>query len=216
LLKGTPAGYNLLVPSVKGTQVEADLLQAVLARKDGAWVSFYDRYERLVLACIRRVYQRYHVNCPQEDLEDLANTVCLQLVRDDYKKLRQYDPERGYKISSWLGLIATNVALDALRRRGPSTYSLDDEDGPITEQPADVPAPDEVSMQNEQIQLLNSAIARLSPMEQQFLRYYYQDGLEPEEIAAQMGISVNTVYSRKNKVRNNLLRIIRALERSAV
>ena len=39
--------------------------------------------------------------------------------------------------------------------------------------------------------------------------YYYVQELEPELIARLMSISVNTVYSRKNKIREKLRTIVR-------
>jgi DNA-directed RNA polymerase specialized sigma24 family protein len=38
--------------------------------------------------------------------------------------------------------------------------------------------------------------------------YYYLQGLEAEVIARLMSISVNTVYSRKNKIREKLRMIV--------
>ena len=66
----------------------------------------------------------------EEDVEDLVSATALNIVKDDYKKLRAFDATRGYKLSSWIGLIATNTAHDALRRRAPtevwSAVALDD------------------------------------------------------------------------------------------
>lgn len=187
---------------------ELALLEAVLAERNGAWNEFFRRYERLMAACIRRVHSRYGVPCASEDLDDLIANVCLQLVRDDYQKLRLYDATRGYRLSSWVGLIATNAAHDALRRRGPPTYSIDEGNLHWTERPAEDPSPSEVLLLREQAETLNRAVAQLSPGEQLFLRYYYQEQRTPEEIAVLLGVSINTVYSRKNKVRASLKRVI--------
>lgn len=187
---------------------EQDLLQDVLARKPDAWTEFYRRYERLIIACVRRVLNRYAVPCPPEDLEDLLNTVCLELLRKDFKKLRAYDPERGYKLSSWVGLIATNAAHDSLRRRGPTMHSLDAEEQNWHDATDPAPSPSELALLRERQDLLNEAVEHLSPGERAFLRHYYQEGLDPAEIAELLGISVNTVYSRKNKVRANLRKVV--------
>src|SRR3954469_13832929 len=98
---------------------DTDLVKAVLAGEPAAWPTFYAKHERLVYSCIRKVLYRYHAQYNDEDLEDLASATALNIVKDDFKKLRMFDPNRGYKLSSWVGLIATNTAHDALRRRGP-------------------------------------------------------------------------------------------------
>lgn len=189
-------------------QQELALLRAVVDREAGAWLRFYRRYERLIIACVRRVLHRYTASTTPEDLEDIVNNVCLDLVRDDYKKLKAYDPERGYKVSSWVGLISTNIAHDALRRRGPAHFSLDDPDYSVPEAPDPSPSPMETAVKREQLDAVNAAISLLSPGEQIFVHYYYGEGLDPAEIAEILGISVNTVYSRKNKVRANLKKLL--------
>ncbi|MBW2730757.1 MAG: sigma-70 family RNA polymerase sigma factor [Deltaproteobacteria bacterium] len=189
-------------------QQELLLLRAVTHRKAGAWLRFYRRYDRLIIACVRKVLHRYTATTTPEDLEDIVNTVCLDLVRDDYKKLKAYNPDRGYKVSSWVGLIATNTAHDALRRRAPVHLSLDDPDHSIPEAPDPAPSPMDTAVKHEQLNAMNVAIAGLSPGEQIFVHYYYGEGLEPTEIAEILGINVNTVYSRKNKVRANLSKLL--------
>src|SRR5437879_1813441 len=92
------------------TMPEEELLGAVLAREAGAWGGFYTRYERLIISCLRKVLHRYTAWSTEEDIEDMVNTVCLNLVKDDYHKLKSFDVTRGYKLSSWVGLIATNTA----------------------------------------------------------------------------------------------------------
>ena len=55
---------------------------------------------------------------------------------------------------------------------------------------------------------LRAAIAQLSPSDRLFMDYYYIQELDPEVIARLMSISVNTVYSRKNKIREKLRIIV--------
>jgi RNA polymerase sigma-70 factor (ECF subfamily) len=193
---------------------EDELLAAVIAKQPGAWAGFYKRYDRLIITCIRKVLHRYTALYGEEDLEDMASTVCLNLVKDDYHKLRAFDPTRGYKLSSWVGLIATNTAHDALRRREPihqridAGHDADDDAPPVQFADREAPLPGDSLEAREEWEALAAAIRELSPSDQQFLSLYYEQELEPEEIAKRLGISVNTVYSRKNKVREKLRRIV--------
>ena len=52
---------------------------------------------------------------------------------------------------------------------------------------------------------LNALLADFSERDRRFVELYYGAGLLPEEVAAAMGISVKTVYSKKNKLRTKLL-----------
>src|SRR4030095_3207082 len=70
---------------------EAELVAAVLAGEPAAWPTFFARYERLIISCIRKVLFRYHAHHNEEDLEDLVSATALNLVKDDYKKLRTFD-----------------------------------------------------------------------------------------------------------------------------
>jgi RNA polymerase sigma-70 factor (ECF subfamily) len=164
----------------------------------------------LVVSCIRKVMRRYGAAFNEEDIEDLVSATALNIVKDDYKKLRAFDPSRGYKLSSWLGLIATNSAHDALRRRGPtemwSAVALDDT-APVPLQ-SEHPLASETLESQDQARELRAAIAQLSPSERLFMDYYYVQELDPETIARLMSISVNTVYSRKNKIREKLRIIV--------
>ncbi len=192
---------------------DGDLVRAVIAREPAAWPTFFAKYERLVLACIRRALRRYGAAHGEEDIEDLASQTAFNLVKDDYKKLRTFDPGRGYKLSSWVGLIATNTALDALRRRGPtdvwSAASLDDTDPIVPTLASGESGPADALAQKDEVRLVRAAIDELSDVDRLFLEYYYVDELEPDQIARLMGISLNTVYSRKNKIREKLARHVR-------
>jgi RNA polymerase sigma-70 factor (ECF subfamily) len=187
-----------------------ELVQAVLSREPAAWPSFFAKFERLVASCIRKVMLRYGAHFNEEDLEDLVSATALNILKDDYKKLRAFDASRGYRLSSWVGLIATNTAHDALRRRAPtevwSAVALDDT-APLKLE-SDAALASEVLEADDQLRELRGAIAQLSPSDQLFVDYYYVQELEPEVIARLMSISVNTVYSRKNKVREKLRLIV--------
>jgi RNA polymerase sigma-70 factor (ECF subfamily) len=189
---------------------DEELIAAVLAREPAAWPTFFAKYERLVMSCIRKVMRRYRAPFNDEDIEDLVSATALNIVKDDYKKLRSFDAKKGYKLSSWIGLIATNSAHDALRRRAPtevwSAAALDDT--------APLQLESEAQLASESLEAedrsreLQAAIAQLSPSERLFMDYYYVQELEPEVIARLMSISINTVYSRKNKIREKLRIIV--------
>jgi RNA polymerase sigma-70 factor (ECF subfamily) len=189
---------------------DEELIQAVLAREPAAWPTFFAKYERLVASCIRKVMLRYGAHFNDEDLEDLVSATALNILKDDYKKLRSFDATRGYKLSSWVGLIATNTAHDALRRRAPtevwSAVALDDT-APLKLE-SDEALASEVLEADDEMRELRGAIAQLSASDQLFVDYYYVQELDPEVIAQLMSISINTVYSRKNKVREKLRLIV--------
>jgi RNA polymerase sigma-70 factor (ECF subfamily) len=187
---------------------DGELLAAVIAHEPGSWHAFYRRYERVIIGCVRNALRRYQAFFSDEDVEDIVNTVCLNLVKDDYKKLRTFDAGRGYRLSSWIGLIATNTTLDALRRRDPTHTALDADEALQQEVADRAGSPRDLLERRQQWQALVDAIRALPEVDQRFIELYYDDELSPEEIAVRLGITVNTVYSRKNKVREKLRKLL--------
>jgi RNA polymerase sigma-70 factor, ECF subfamily len=199
---------------------DEELLRAVLAREPGAWAAFYARFERLIGACVRKILDRYTALATPEDVEDMLSNVCLNLVKDDYRRLRLYDPGRGYKLSSWVGLIAMNTARDALRRRDPIHDPLpgegrDDDDGPSRDIADGAPDPGLQVEGRERWRAFMAAVRDLDDTERTFLVLTYEQELEPEEIARRMGINVATVYSRKSRLRDKLRRLVEETDEKA-
>jgi RNA polymerase sigma-70 factor (ECF subfamily) len=190
---------------------DRQLVAAVIRGAPLAWPAFQTRFERLMRACVRRTLRWYGVRSTDTDLEDLLSAICLNIVKDDYRKLRMFDPARGYRLSSWVGLIATNTAIDALRRREPEHASTDDPMGQAHEVPSGTPTPFDDMHRREEAVLLAAAIDQLSDGDRLFLEYYFEHEMEPSVIAKRMGITVATVYSRKNKVREKLRVVVARL-----
>jgi RNA polymerase sigma-70 factor (ECF subfamily) len=183
---------------------DAALLGAVLGKDERAWRELLRRFRGLLFRCINKVAYRYEAHLSNEDANEIFGDVCINLLRDDMRKLRAYDPARGSKLGSWLGLIAMNTAYDYLRatRRRPRTAGLDD--GGASERPAQDPSALEALLAKERWGYLAALLDDFSARDRRFVELYYGQGLQPDEVAAAMRISVKTVYSKKNKLRNRL------------
>ena len=192
-----------------------DLLQAVLGKDDRAWQELLRRFRALIFRCIARVACRYHALVGNEDINEIFSEVCLSFLRDDMRKLRAYDPSRGSRLGSWLGLLAINATYDFLRQatRRPALVHLDPLDGqssdPLCEQPAQGPSALDDLIEKERWGLLNGLLADFSSRDRRFIELYYGNGLAPEEVATVMGISVKTVYSKKHKLHMRLAQLAR-------
>ncbi len=191
------------------------ILCAVLGRDEPAWHELLRRYRPLIFRCILRVCKRYGATVGNEDINEIFGDVCVNLLRDDMHKLRAYDPARGARLSSWLGLLAINAAHDFLRQslRRPALVHLQPADGqrsdPLSEQPAEGPSALDRLIEEERRLLLDRLLSDFSTRDRHFVDLYFKSGLSPEEVAAEMGISVKTVYSKKNKVRMRLFQLAR-------
>jgi RNA polymerase sigma-70 factor (ECF subfamily) len=191
---------------------ERQLLQRMFRGEPSAWNDFCRQHESLLVGCVLGVLRRYSARFTQADLADLVGEVWLTLLRDDCRKLRLYDAERGYRLSSWVGLIATNCTIDQLRMRQVDTAYLEDLSGGAEHLLVDPERPDRPLEQRQAATLARLALDRLSSEERRFVLSCFHEERPPAELASEMGVSINTIYSRKFKIRQKLARIVATLD----
>ncbi len=137
--------------------------------------------------------------------DDLAEDVFQNTFVQVFLKIRQYEPGRPAR--PWLYAIATNQAIDALRRknrriadRPADTISAPDEEGeprPLFELlPSSTEAPPEVAERGEQAERVRAAVSRLPELLRQAVLLVYFQGLKYQDAADILGIPVGTVKSR--------------------
>jgi len=188
------------------TWSETELLERLLASDANAWRELNQRYARLVTSCIQRVVARFSKRVSVDAVEEIYATFSLKLLANDKHKLRSFEPSRGNKLGTWLGMLATHCAYDYLRsvRREPSSVCLTEAES-LTSESHD---PCESAVLSERAQLVRELLADFSEKDRQFVTLYYQDGLSPEHVAERLGISVKTVYSKKHKIQRKLSEIV--------
>ncbi len=206
--------------SVPGSEVLAAdwsdevLLAQMLERAPDAWREFHRRFDRLVYRCIHKVTSRFPNSVGAEDVREIYAQFLFGLTHREMHKLRTYDRERGNKLSSWVGLLATNAAWDYLRSvaRQPQTTELAAAEN-VGQADAD---PYEHLLEKERWGCVNDTLRTFSAKDQTFVRLYYMDGLTPEQVAEEMCISVKTVYSKKHKIRCRLERALSPMMRETM
>jgi RNA polymerase sigma-70 factor, ECF subfamily len=186
---------------------DAALLERVLAHDERAWTELVRRYRGLIFRCIMKVTGRYASVLSSEDTAEIFADVCVNLLRDDMHKLRAYDPTRGSKLGSWLGLIAIHTAYDFLRANARHPM-LDRLDG-APERESGEPGPEEHAIAHERWGHVGRLLESFTDRDRTFVELYFARGLAPEVVAQAMNISVKTVYSKKNKIRTKLERMAR-------
>ena len=152
---------------------ESEIIKAVI---DG-----HDRYAELV--------ERYHVgliiHCERivrdrDDAEDIAQEAFVKA----YLEIRKYDPDKS-RFSTWLYKIATNLALDHLRKQ---KRKMNVED---VEALAEATMP--TYLEDEEREELRKAVESLVPPEyRRVIEAYYWDGKSYQEIAELEGVPLNT------------------------
>ena len=181
---------------------DASLVRELLADDPRAWREFNTRFSRLVLSTISRVTARFSGVVSQEDMREIYATFCVQLLANDKLKLRSFDPERGNKLSTWLGLLASHTAYDFLRsaRREPRRAAISEAEGLSST----MPDPCETALMRERADQVSQLLSHFTDKDRAFIQLYFGDGLAPESVAERLNISVKTVYSKKHKIQARL------------
>src|SRR5678809_958208 len=185
---------------------DRELLRCVLRSDARGWAELLRRFRPLIYRCLTKVTLKYAA-LGTADVDEIFADVLMQLVRDDMHKLRIYNPARGTKLGSWIGMISVNAAYDHLRSAGRRPL-LDKVDGVLDPHEECDRTPLDQLIEKERWEHLNSLLSDFSDKDRTFVELYYQRGMEADEIAVEMQISLKTVYSKKHKIRAHLVRCL--------
>jgi RNA polymerase sigma-70 factor, ECF subfamily len=181
---------------------DLDLVKGLVSNDAAAWQALTFRYGRLIQSCIHRVIARFPGVVRADDAAEVNSILYVQLLANDRNKLRSFDPERGCKLGTWLGLLATHSAYDYLRsvRKVPRAVELTEAE----DLASDTPDPVEVTLRGERAARVSDVLSDFTSKDREFVDLYFGEGLDPDEVARRMGISVKTVYSKKHKIQRRL------------
>jgi RNA polymerase sigma-70 factor (ECF subfamily) len=183
-------------------ETDDDLIAGMLANDPPAWREFQTRYDRLIHRCITKVTRRFASIVSADDVREVYATFYVSLLANDMHKLRSFDPARGNRFSSWIGLLAINAAYDYLRslKREPQKECISE----ALDLACDTPDPFELTCEYERATIAQKTLADFSEKDRTFAALYFGEGMDPQDVADAMNISVKTVYSKKHKIQSRL------------
>ena len=153
-----------------------------------------EAFEALVAAYRRRVFGiAYAIVGSRAAAEDVAQEVFVKL----WKSLGSYDGRA--QLSTWIYAITRNAAISALRKERPTSSLSDDAvraEAEARAAVADEPRADDATLWR--------AVAALPAAQRQAVILYYQDERPVEEVAAMLGMPVNTVKTHLHRARARL------------
>lgn len=182
---------------------DAPLVAALIAGDERAWRVFHERHSCTMLDAIAGVRNRFPHLIGADDMRDIYAELCLQLLANDKRRLRQFDPSRGTPLRAWLGVLARHAAFDFLRmrRRQPTVRWHGEEARRLDAQEGEAPDAIDLCCARERVRLFAALVDELSARDREFVELYFYEGLDPEQTAERLGICVGTVYSKKHKIR---------------
>jgi len=171
------------------------------------------RQDEFVRLHMRRVFLIiYRIVGSVPDAQDLTQDVFIKALQHA-GQLK--DPE---KSAHWLSRIASNAAIDFLRRRGRASFSAIDEVLDPIQTPAEH-SPEALLLQGEHADYLQQALEKLTPRERAALILRDVEDLPAEEVARRLNCGKATVRSHianaRVKLRKFFLRAAAAERRSA-
>jgi RNA polymerase sigma-70 factor (ECF subfamily) len=175
------------------------VLERVAAGELDALEELYDRYKTMAYSIAYRITND----------ATLAEDVVQDAFMGAWRNATRYVEGRG-SVKTWLLSIVHHRAIDAIRRRRPTTELPEHEEIP----PAQFQVPDvwgEVSAILD-AETVRGALAALSDVQREAIELAYFSGLTQQEIAARTGTPLGTVKSR---MRLGLLAMRRFLETGA-
>jgi RNA polymerase sigma-70 factor (ECF subfamily) len=181
---------------------DAALVAALIAGDEGAWRVFHERHSPSMLDAISGVRNRFPHIIGADDVRDIYAELCLQLLGNDKRRLRQFDPARGTPLRAWLGVLARHAAFDFLRlRRRQPTVRWKEEMLQLDALDSEAPDALNICCSRERARIFATLVDELSARDREFVELHFYEGLDPEQTAERLGICVGTVYSKKHKIR---------------
>jgi len=161
------------------------------------------RFSDLVYKTVQYTLRARQVPFKGEDLEDLHNTVFLNLFERGCRKLRQYQGRNGCSLASWIRLVAVRIILNHLRRKGPDA-AFGQKRRISIEELAHVKGEEADALllmeRAEQERLIQEGIQTLTPRERMFVKLHFSQSLPVEQVARTMRISMENAYTVKHRV----------------
>ena len=162
------------------------------------------RYSALVAHAVRTTFLRVLKRADPNQVDDVIQAVWLSLCDDRCRRLKGFQSKSA--LSTWLTVISSRKALDALRterRKGSlRNVHLDDEERDLIKELQAPEAEERFSM--DEIFILYEAMERLPTEDRLILKMYYLDGLSYRSIAEALRVAPNTVSSYILRAREKL------------
>ena len=171
--------------------------------KDASMVALSEqRQNQFVSDNLRRVFLIiYRMVGNVADAQDLTQEVFIKALQRS-EQLKDAD-----KAAHWLSRIATNTAIDFLRRHGRVSFSdVDDMIEPLVNPPSD--SPEQMVLRNERRQYLEDGLRLLTGRERAALLLRDVEGLPAEEVARELQCSKATVRSHIANARTKFRRYL--------
>lgn len=172
---------------------DRELVEAVLARRAGAFERLVREYQGLVAHIVFRLVRH----------ADDANELCQETFLRIHRQLHQFRFDSSLK--AWVGRVAYTIALRHLERQpNPQSTASDDVFEHVG---TDVDLESAMATQQSSA-MVRAAIDSLPPLQRMLVSLYHLDEIPIPEIAAITGLPAGTIKSHLFRTRQELRRVL--------
>lgn len=180
--------------------------RAIIDNDEQAFAELMKRYKKPVYHMILKMVRNV------DDAEDLT----MEAFAKAFRNLRKF--KKDYTFSTWLFRIATNNAIDFIRKKKLETMSLDtsfkDDSGESVK--IDVEDnelnPMEETIKSQKIELIRIFVDKLPPKYQRLVKLRYFDELSYDEIARELEVPLGTVKAQLHRARELMYDLVKGKE----
>ncbi len=177
--------------------------EAVHQNDEQAFAMLMESYNKSVYHMVLKMVRNV------DDAEDLT----MEAFAKAFKNLHKF--KKDYTFSTWLFRIATNNAIDFIRKKKLETTSLNssytDDNG--TNISIDVPDkelnPQEMAIKSQKIELIQLFVTKLPAKYQRLVRLRYFDEYSYGEIAKELGSPLGTIKAQLHRARELLSDLVK-------
>jgi len=169
-----------------------EIISRVLRGEQNAYAELVTRYQGYVFTLTLRMIRS------REDAEEVAQDVFIKA----YRSLADFRGES--KFSTWLYTITNTTCITFLRKKKLDVHSLDNEKVFEVADSKDSGFRANLIEQKSRVNMVNEAIALLSPDDAEIITLFYKAEQSLEEIARILRLETNTAKVRLHRARGRL------------
>ena len=183
------------------------LVQLAITKGDQkAYAELLQRYRESVYFMMLKMVNN------KDDADDLT----IEAFGRAFKKLEQYTPN--YAFSTWLFKIASNNAIDFLRKKKLSNaISLDTKSGNPDYDTSNLIRsthlnPEEFYIKKQKVEMVRGVIDKLKPKYKELVELFYFQELSHEEISVRLNLPIGTIKAQLFRAHDFLFELIKNTE----
>ena len=182
-------------------RLDIELVEHAIAGDQKAYTELMERYREPIYYMLLKMVNN------TSDAEDLT----IEAFGKAFKNIKQYTAN--FAFSTWLFKIASNNAIDFMRKKKLNNVSIDETLRDIDALPVNIrseqPTPEESLISEQKMIMLRSIVSKLKPRYRKLVELRYFHEYTYEEISEEMDLPIGTVKAQLFRARELLQNIIK-------